>query len=118
MADAVQNAAVVIVCMSEKYKNSPNCRLEAEYTCKLQKPIIPVRVETNYEARGWLGALLGTKLYFDCWNIDNVPKIMPGILKELESFLQKEPIVFIENQEPQAQRKRYVSPLVECKSFE
>ena len=26
MAEAVENAAVVLVCMSEKYKESPNCR--------------------------------------------------------------------------------------------
>lgn len=26
MAHAVENAAVVLVCMSEKYKQSPNCR--------------------------------------------------------------------------------------------
>lgn len=27
MAEAVENAAVVLICMSEKYKESPNCRL-------------------------------------------------------------------------------------------
>ena len=27
MAEAVENAAVVLICMSEKYKQSPNCRL-------------------------------------------------------------------------------------------
>ena len=27
MAEAVENASVVLVCMSEKYKLSPNCRL-------------------------------------------------------------------------------------------
>lgn len=27
MAEAVENAAIVLVCMSEKYKQSPNCRL-------------------------------------------------------------------------------------------
>lgn len=26
MAEAVENAAVVLLCMSEKYKQSPNCR--------------------------------------------------------------------------------------------
>jgi hypothetical protein len=27
MAEAVENASVVLICMSEKYKLSPNCRL-------------------------------------------------------------------------------------------
>eukprot|EP00497_Spongosphaera_streptacantha_P001100 TRINITY_DN1734_c0_g1_i1.p1 TRINITY_DN1734_c0_g1~~TRINITY_DN1734_c0_g1_i1.p1 ORF type:complete len:157 (+),score=25.46 TRINITY_DN1734_c0_g1_i1:97-567(+) len=33
----------------------------------LQKriPIIPIRVEAAYDADGWLGALLGTKLWYD-----------------------------------------------------
>jgi len=26
MAEAVENAKVVLLCMSQKYKNSPNCR--------------------------------------------------------------------------------------------
>ena len=26
MADAVENATVVFICMSQKYKDSPNCR--------------------------------------------------------------------------------------------
>ena len=27
MAEAVEKASVVLICMSQKYKNSPNCRL-------------------------------------------------------------------------------------------
>jgi len=27
MADAVEGAKLVLMCMSQKYKNSPNCRL-------------------------------------------------------------------------------------------
>ena len=32
MAHAVENAAVVLVCMSEKYKQSPNCRTGEFFT--------------------------------------------------------------------------------------
>ena len=32
MAKAVENSSVVLVCVSERYKESPNCRSEAEYT--------------------------------------------------------------------------------------
>lgn len=31
MAEAVENASVFLMCVSEKYYLSPNCRLEAEY---------------------------------------------------------------------------------------
>ena len=37
MASAVENAAVVLIGLSEKYKLSPNCRTEAEYTFQLRK---------------------------------------------------------------------------------
>ena len=59
MAEAVENSAAVLLCMSAKYKDSPNCRTEAEYAFKLKKPLIPIRVEPNYEPDGWLGEILG-----------------------------------------------------------
>lgn len=95
MANAVQDAAIVIICMSEKYKNSASCRSEAEYAFKLEKPIIPVRMEPDYEARGWLGLLAGTKLYFNCWTTDLIHNAIPGLLKELDGYLHLKPTVFI-----------------------
>jgi len=64
MAEAVEKSQVVIVCMTRKYKESPACRLEAEYTVKLRKEIIPLMLEANYSPDGWLGILLGSKLYY------------------------------------------------------
>ncbi|XP_019613750.1 PREDICTED: uncharacterized protein LOC109461788 [Branchiostoma belcheri] len=65
MAEAVENSAVVLICMSQKYKESPNCRTEAEYTFQLRKQIVPLMMEGKYKPDGWLGAILGAKLYFD-----------------------------------------------------
>ncbi|CAH1238555.1 Hypp5602 [Branchiostoma lanceolatum] len=65
MAEAVENSAVVLICMSQKYKESPNCRTEAEYTFQLRKQIVPLMMEAKYKPDGWLGAILGAKLYFD-----------------------------------------------------
>ena len=36
---------------------------EASYAYKLGKQIIPLMMEENYEPDGWLGIILGTKLY-------------------------------------------------------
>ena len=36
---------------------------EASYAYKLGKQIIPLMMEENYEPDGWLGLILGTKLY-------------------------------------------------------
>ncbi|KAL3855665.1 hypothetical protein ACJMK2_014872 [Sinanodonta woodiana] len=65
MASAVEAAHVVLICMSQKYKDSPNCRLEAEYAHKLNKNIIPLKMERRYEPDGWLGILIGTQLFYE-----------------------------------------------------
>ena len=59
MAEAVENSAAVLVCMSAKYKDSPYCRMEAGYAYKLNKPLIPIRVQPKYEPDGWLGENFG-----------------------------------------------------------
>ncbi|CAL1535937.1 unnamed protein product [Lymnaea stagnalis] len=65
MAEAVDNAAVVLICMSEKYKESQNCRAEAEYTYKRKKPFIPLLMQRGYESTGWLGLMVGTRLFYE-----------------------------------------------------
>ncbi|XP_070554362.1 uncharacterized protein [Ptychodera flava] len=83
MAGAVEKAEVVLICMSEKYKDSPSCRSEAEYTYKLHKPFIPLRVQRGYAPDGWLGILIGTKLYFDFSDLSNMEKMTKNLIKEL-----------------------------------
>lgn len=68
MANAVENASVVLLCYSEAYKMSPYCRLEAEYSIKCNKNIIAVRIEPNYKPDGWLGLALAMKIYVDFSN--------------------------------------------------
>ncbi|XP_022095328.1 uncharacterized protein LOC110981764 [Acanthaster planci] len=65
MAAAIERSAVVLICFTEKYKQSASCRTEAEYTYKLQKPIIPLRLQEDYDPDGWLGIMIGAKLYVD-----------------------------------------------------
>ncbi|PIK48667.1 hypothetical protein BSL78_14479 [Apostichopus japonicus] len=64
MADAVEQAAVVLVCFSQRYKDSQSCRTEATYAYKQNKTIVPLMVEPNYNPDGWLGALIGTLKYY------------------------------------------------------
>mgnify|MGYP002788153319 CR=1 FL=1 len=49
MSTAIENSECVLVCMSQKYKDSPNCRLEAEYIFQTKKPFIPLIMEENYK---------------------------------------------------------------------
>ena len=39
--------------------------LEAEYAFQQGKTIIPLKMEKGYRADGWLGLLIGTKLFFE-----------------------------------------------------
>lgn len=64
MATAVEESQVVICCVSRRYRNSQACRTEAEYAFQQRKRIIPVIFEKSFKPTGWLGALLGTRLYF------------------------------------------------------
>ena len=54
---------------------------EAEYTYQLRKPFIPLRLEAGYKADGWLGIMVGTKLWFDF--IKNFKGASAGLIKEL-----------------------------------
>lgn len=72
MADAVEKSAIVLLCMSRKYKESPNCRTEAEYAYKLEKTLIPLKVEKSYEPDGWLGKKITAN------SIDQLALVIPG----------------------------------------
>jgi len=65
MANAVESASVVIIGLSSQYKESQACRTEAEYAYKLKKEVIFVMAEDDYVPKGWLGILLGNKLWYN-----------------------------------------------------
>ena len=39
--------------------------LEAKYTLALKKPYVPLRLQSKYQPRGWLGMLLNYKIFID-----------------------------------------------------
>ena len=50
---AVENAGLILVCFTKKYKESVACRTKAEYAYNLKKPIIPLKMDKEYRADGW-----------------------------------------------------------------
>lgn len=64
MSLAVENAAVVVYGISRAYKESVNCRLEAQYAFQQDKDMVPLMLEDGYRATGWLGMLLGVRLWY------------------------------------------------------
>ncbi|KAK6179294.1 hypothetical protein SNE40_011688 [Patella caerulea] len=65
MSSAVENSAVVIICVSEGYKQSQCCHTEAGYAYQRKKGFIPLYMQNPYHPDGWLGAVIGSRLYFD-----------------------------------------------------
>jgi len=89
MAAAVEECSVFIMCMSEAYKESGNCRLEANYAFKHRKAIVPLMVENGYTATGWLGILSGNLLYYEMSSSGMVEQVAPKIISEVSSKLGK-----------------------------
>ena len=57
---------------------------EAEYAYTLKKRIIPILVEDGYRPDGWLGLLVGTKLYYTCCSDAQIQLQMPEIVKAIK----------------------------------
>jgi hypothetical protein len=53
MAKGIESSWCVLICITEKYKQSENCRLEAEYVLQLKKPYVPLIMQKSYKPDGW-----------------------------------------------------------------
>ncbi|CAF2712747.1 unnamed protein product [Rotaria sp. Silwood2] len=64
MAQIIEKSSVILMCMSETYKKSENCRNEAEYAWDRKKTIIPLKM-AQVELDDWLGFIAVDKMYID-----------------------------------------------------
>ena len=87
MDEAVRNAAIVLVCFSQQYKDSAQCQSEALIARQLKKIIVPVRVQSGYEYDGWLRTVLIGLLYYDITQsqgtLDKLVKLLKKSLEKL-----------------------------------
>ncbi|XP_033100617.1 uncharacterized protein LOC117104068, partial [Anneissia japonica] len=83
MAEAVEDAETVLICITEKYKFSQNCRTEAEYAFQQRKHIVPLMLEQEYKPDGWLGMILGTKLYVEFRGNYDFNQQIPRLTKQI-----------------------------------
>jgi hypothetical protein len=64
MSAAIDGAEVILVCVSREYKDSANCRLEAEYAHVKKKRLHFLMMQEDYTSpSGWLGILVGAALW-------------------------------------------------------
>ena len=83
MANAVEKSLCVLMCVSEKYRQSVNCQAEAQYAFRLNKKIIPLIMQSGYEnVQGWLGIIMGDKIFVNFTKYD-YDECIRRLLKEL-----------------------------------
>jgi hypothetical protein len=87
MAHAVEQASLLVICMTDKYKQSPNCQSEAEYAYRLKKPFVPIVLQSKYKPDGWLGMLVGARVYVDFTKKDFLSN-MKLLVNEIEASQQ------------------------------
>lgn len=56
---------------------------EAEYAFQLRKRIIPLKMERNFQAREWLGFIIGSKFFFEFTDKYPFEDKMSGLIKEV-----------------------------------
>ena len=85
MAAAIEQSDAIIMCVTHRYKESQACRTEAEYAYTRKKPLIPVMFEKSYKPDGWLGIIMGSKLYYNMHNSDEMRDAIPGLVSEVSA---------------------------------
>lgn len=93
-AYAVENCDVMLAVLSKEYKKTAKCRLELEYAVNCNKKHIFIKPNEQFFPSGWLGLLMGSKLWFvlnnenfpvKCTSIINaIPKLLMGPSREKE----------------------------------
>ncbi|XP_076809374.1 uncharacterized protein LOC143452331 isoform X2 [Clavelina lepadiformis] len=65
MYEAVDDAYLVLMFLSENYKLSENCKREGKLAADKRKRIIPIITQDNYKMDGWTALLVSGKFYYD-----------------------------------------------------
>ena len=109
MADAVENSEFVIMCMSDAYKQSTYCQAEAEYAFNCKRRLIPLIMRQGYRPDGWLGFMIGSRIYVDFGRFDfdvaceklmteiSLQRKQPLPLKQVSMNPHEKPTVAISN---------------------
>jgi hypothetical protein len=90
MSDAVDGAAMLLIGVSRAYKESANCRMEASYAHTQTVPMVPMLMQDGYKANGWLGMLLGTRLWYAFHTLEEQPEQlearMDAMVREIDTI--------------------------------
>lgn len=89
MASAVEGSFCVLMCVTERYRQSINCQSEAQYAYKLSKPIVPCIMQAGYEnVNGWLGIIMGDKIFINFMKYE-YEECIRRLKAELDQYIGK-----------------------------
>jgi len=93
MAEAIETSAAIIVCVSQPYKESANCRMEGKYATTRAKKgkvqLVFVMMDREYTTvsensiDGWLAFMVGDSLWYPLWEDSHVHSTGSEIAKVL-----------------------------------
>lgn len=114
MAEAIENAHVVLFCMNHQYYHSEFCTkgnllnttvvdflhfllilnyvTEVIYTDKIHKPFVPCLLESSYEPKGWLGIIIRDQLFIDFSISDHFDVAFEELIAEIQAIDERSPI--------------------------
>lgn len=82
-SDVLKQVDTVVVLVSRKYKESANCRKECELAKSLDKTLIFVSMEQDYQPEGWLALVMGKSTPIACWDEEIFSTTVSQVRKEL-----------------------------------
>lgn len=65
MSQAIENSEFVFLCMSDSYKQSGYCKMEAYYALDRACTIIPLVMKSHFKPDGWLGIMTTGRIRID-----------------------------------------------------
>lgn len=107
MAEAVENADIVLFCINQRYYHSEYCKkgnffvipalvtiitryiAEALYTDKRHVDFIPCLFEPAYQPHGWLGIIIGDQLYIDFSTPENFDVAFEELVAEIQAVNER-----------------------------
>ena len=81
MAKGIEKSSHIIACVSEFYENSRYCQKELAYAIRIEKPIIPIIVQKEYDPKGWLGVAISVVRSYKITDKIELEAVFPQVLE-------------------------------------
>ena len=84
MAEGVQDAACLICFMTQAYQDSVNCKLELKFAQQSGVPIIPIMMQADFAAKGWLAILTAGSIWTPMHDGATVPDGVDNLIIQVQ----------------------------------